>query len=100
VERRTREIAIRVALGATRGEIVRLVCGECSLVTIAGWAIGLVGAFFASKLLKNLLYGVTSADFTAYFAATLLVLVRAGMAAILPSWRAARVDPSNSLRYE
>ncbi len=100
VEQRTREIGIRVALGAERRQVLRLILGECSLVALAGLGTGLLAAFFASSLLKNLLYGVTGADFLSYFSAVILVLGIAGLASFLPAVRAARVDPVTALRYE
>jgi putative ABC transport system permease protein len=100
VEQRTREIGIRVALGAERHEILRLILSECSMVALAGLAAGLFGAFWASSLLKNMLYGVTATDSAAYLSATILVLAIAAMASFLPSLRATRVDPVTALRYE
>jgi putative ABC transport system permease protein len=100
VEQRTREIGIRIALGAERREILRLILGECSVVAIAGLAAGLCGAFWASSLLKNMLYGITATDSAAYIAATILVLAIAAFASFLPSVRATRVDPMTALRYE
>jgi len=100
VEQRTREIGIRLALGAERREILRLILGECSMVAIAGLAAGLCGAFWASSLLKNMLYGITASDSAAYLAASILVLAIAAFASFLPSMRATRVDPMTALRYE
>jgi putative ABC transport system permease protein len=100
VEQRTREIGIRIALGAERHEILRLLLTESSLVAISGLAIGLIAAFWSSSLLKNMLYGVTATDSAAYLAATILVLAIAAIASFLPSLRATRVDPVTALRYE
>jgi putative ABC transport system permease protein len=100
VEQRTREIGIRVALGAARSEVLQLILGECSLMALAGLGTGLLGAFWASSLLKNLLFGVTGTDYAAYFAAIVLVLGIACLAAFLPALRATRVDPVTALRYE
>jgi ABC-type antimicrobial peptide transport system permease subunit len=100
VEQRTREIGIRVALGAARPEVIRLILGECSLMAAAGLGAGLIAAFWASSLLRNLLYGVTSADYLSYAAAIILVLGIACLAGFLPALRAGRVDPVTALRYE
>ena len=100
VEQRTREIGIRVALGAARREVFRLILGECSVMALAGLAAGLVASVWTSSLLRNLLYGVTSADYVSYSAAALLVLAIAAVAAFLPALRATRVDPITALRYE
>ena len=100
VELRTREIGIRIALGAARQEILQLILSECSFVALAGLSLGLIGAFWASALLKDMLFGVTGFDYASYLAAILLVFVIAAIAALLPSFRATRVDPINVLRYE
>lgn len=100
VEQRTREIGIRVALGAARQEVVRLILGECSYMALTGLTLGLLGAFFGSSLLKNLLFGVTGTDLMSYFSAIILVLSIAALASLLPALRAARVDPVTALRYE
>jgi ABC-type antimicrobial peptide transport system permease subunit len=69
-------------------------------MALAGLGTGLLGAFWASSLLKNLLFGVTGTDYAAYFAAIVLVLGIACLAAFLPALRATRVDPVTALRYE
>jgi predicted permease len=100
VEQRTREIGIRIALGAARQEVLRLIVGECSLVALAGLSAGLIGAYFASTLLKDMLFGVSAFDYASYVAAIALVLAVAAIASFLPSLRATRVDPVTALRYE
>ncbi len=100
VEQRTREIGIRIALGAARQEVLRLIVGECSLVALIGLTSGLIGAYFASTLLKDMLFGVSAFDYTSYIAAIALVLAVAFIAGFLPSLRATRVDPVTALRYE
>ncbi len=100
VEQRTREIGIRVALGAARGEVVRLILNECSWMALIGLAAGLLGAWFAGGFMKSLLFGVTGTDWTSYFAAIILVLGIAAFVSLAPAWRATRVDPVNALRYE
>ena len=100
VSRRTREIGIRVALGARRGEVSWMVVREALLMTACGAAVGLPGAYFAWRLAAGLLYGVQPGDpATMAFAAA--VLVAAGIiAAVLPARRAAGIEPAAALRCE
>jgi predicted permease len=100
VEQRTREIGIRVALGAARSEVLRLILNECFLMAVGGVGVGLACAFWASSLLRSLLYGVTGADYLSYVTAAALVLGTAAFASFLPVLRATRVDPVTALRYE
>jgi len=100
VSARTREIGIRMALGAERGQVVRQVLREGVGLAAIGIALGTASALGATRLLKTLLYGVKPADPGTYgFVATLLVVV-AIAAAYLPARRAASVDPMAALRYE
>ncbi|UCG87493.1 MAG: ABC transporter permease [Gemmatimonadota bacterium] len=100
VASRTREIGIRVALGAKQAGIVRLVVRQGMMVTGAGVAIGLIGAFGLSRLMESMVYGISSAD-TATFVAALLILVAvAALACFAPAWRASAVDPLKVLREE
>jgi putative ABC transport system permease protein len=100
VEQRTREIGIRVALGAARRQVLGSVFRECSVVAMAGLATGLCGALWASSLLKAFLYGVSGADYLSYVTAAYLVLIIAALAALFPALRAIRVGPATALRYE
>jgi predicted permease len=100
VSRRTREIGIRVAIGAGRGEIVRLVLRSGVAMALAGVVLGLVAAASLSRLMSTLLYGVSPADPATYAAvATGLTLV-AVLASLVPAWRATRVDPVRALKAE
>lgn len=97
VTQRTHEIGVRVALGASRGAVVRLVVTQALTLALVGVAIGGAAAYWATRFLETMLYQVGARDPLAYAAAgTLLVLV-AGVAATLPARRAAKVDPMRAL---
>jgi putative ABC transport system permease protein len=100
VTQRTHEIGIRLALGASRGEVVKLVVGQGMLLALGGVSIGLVGAFFATRLMGTLLFGVTPTDLTTFGGIALLLLMIAFFACCLPAYRATRVDPMVALRSE
>jgi putative ABC transport system permease protein len=97
---RTREIGIRVAMGAKPGVVARLVVGESvALGTVAAVA-GLAGAWALTRYVKSMLHGVTALDPVTFVIAPLALLVVVAVAAFGPAWRAARVDPMNALRHE
>ncbi|HMF10052.1 MAG TPA: ABC transporter permease, partial [Thermoanaerobaculia bacterium] len=97
---RRRELAVRIALGAERSEIRRLVAFQASRLTVLGVAFGLVGAFALTRLLRQLLFGVGAAD-PVSFGAAAAVLIFVGLAAgVIPAHRASRVDPAQALRAE
>ena len=100
VAERTREIGVRSALGASRGDIVALVLGQGLSLTIVGIAIGLTAAAAASNALVTLLFGVSRLDPITYVGVVALLLGVSGIACWVPAWRAARVDPSITLRAE
>jgi putative ABC transport system permease protein len=100
VRRRTREIGTRVALGADRGDIIRLIMREGGMITAAGVVIGLAAGLIAARSLAAVLYGVPPAD-PMSLAAAAIVLAMTGMAACyIPARRAARVDPARTLTTE
>ena len=100
VTRRTREIGIRMALGATRESIAGLILREAVRLAAVGVVIGLVAAFAVDRLVASLLYGVGAADPLVFAVAVLLLALVALVAGGLPARRAAGVDPVVALRYE
>jgi putative ABC transport system permease protein len=100
VSQRTREIGIRVALGASRSAILHWVLKQGMILTIAGVVIGIIGAVALTRLLRSLLFGIGPTDTLTYgVLATLLILV-AFIACYVPARRATKVDPLVALRYE
>jgi ABC-type antimicrobial peptide transport system permease subunit len=100
VTRRTREIGIRMALGATRGNVAWLILREVMVVAAIGLGIGLCAAYFAGKVVESELYGVKGSDPAIFTIAALLLAAVAMLAGFLPARRAASVDPMVALRYE
>jgi predicted permease len=97
VTQRTHEIGVRVALGASTRSVVRMVVGQALVLAIIGVALGGISAFWATRVLANMLFAVGARDPIAYAVAALLLLVVALGAAWLPARRAARVDPMTAL---
>ena len=97
---RTREVGIRMALGARMGDVLRLVLGQGLRLAAAGAALGALGAAALSRVLSSLLYGISAWDPLAFAAAAAVLMGVAFVASLLPSRRAARVDPTVALRYE
>lgn len=100
VLQRTREIGIRVALGAQRRDILRVVLREGIRATIAGVAVGVIAGLALTRFLSSLLYGVTPSDWFTFLSVTVLLLVVALAACCIPARRAMSVDPIVALRYE
>ena len=100
VSRRTREIGIRMALGATGGQVRRLVLGRALALTLAGAGVGVGAALAATRLLRGLLFGVSATDPWTFAAAPALLAATALAAAWLPARRAVRLDPTAALREE
>jgi len=98
--RRTSEIGIRLALGATRGAVLWPVLAESAKLAALGIAMGVPAALAVTRLLSNLLYGVASTDPRVLGAVVLCLFCVALIAALVPAWRASRVNPLVALRYE
>jgi predicted permease len=100
VERRTREIGIRMALGAERGAVLRLVVGQGLRLVAVGVALGLLASLAAARLIESQLYGVGARDPLTFAGVAALLVAVALLACLIPARRAARVDPMSALRCE
>jgi ABC-type antimicrobial peptide transport system permease subunit len=100
VAERTREIGIRMALGAGSPAVVKVVMRHVLLLVTIGWIVGLAGALALTRLIKSGLYGVTATDPATYAGISLLLILVATIACLIPTLRAIRVDPIIALRYE
>jgi len=100
VAQRTREIGVRMALGANRAAVLRLVLGQGMRAVAFGIAAGIIGAFLVSRLLSASLFGVSANDLTSYAGAAVLLAATAAIAALIPARRASLVNPMEALRTE
>lgn len=100
VNQGAREIGIRMALGATQRDILRLVVRQGMTLALTGVAIGLTGAFLLTRLIRSLLFGVEATDPLTFVGISLLLAVIALLASYIPAQRAARIDPMMSLRCD
>jgi ABC-type antimicrobial peptide transport system permease subunit len=100
VSQRTKEIGIRMALGAQPGHVLSLVLRQFSAPVVAGLLAGIAGAAALSSLLRGELYGISNLDPITYLAAIAIFIFTVAVAALLPARRALRVDPLRALRYE
>ena len=97
---RTSEIGVRIAIGAQRADVIRLVLVEGARLAVAGIVVGLAGSYWATRLLSSFLYRVTATDPGAFAVAAIALFLVALLATYLPARRAARVDPMTALRAE
>src|SRR5882762_2562969 len=100
VSRRTREIGVRVALGAGSGDVLRMILSQGLRTIFVGVAIGIAGSLALTRTVESLLFGVTATDPLTFGGVTLLLVVAALLACFIPARRATQVDPMVALRYE
>jgi predicted permease len=98
--RRTNEIGLRLALGAQRAHIARLVLGESAWLLIAGGVLGVAGAYVARQSIQGLLFSVSASDWWSLAGATIVLFAVGVLASLIPARRAARIDPIAALRHE
>jgi ABC-type antimicrobial peptide transport system permease subunit len=100
VERRTKEIGIRMALGAERGSVIWLVLAEVALLIVVGMAAGVGAGLMGGQYVESQLFGVKARDPLVFGLSGFLLLWASLAAGLIPAWRAARIDPIRALRYE
>ncbi len=100
VSQRTRELGIRMALGASRHDVIRMVIWQGLRLTMLGVGVGLVASFFATRLVATMLFNVSATDATTFVAVPVVLALAALGASYLPARRATRIDPMVALRYE
>ena len=100
VKQQTREIGVRIALGANRRAVLMMVLGKGLRMTAAGIVLGVLGSFVLTRFLRSLLFGVTQTDPFTFIAVPILLIVAATLACLLPALRAIRVDPMTALKCE
>ena len=98
--RSSREVGIRLAIGASPSNVVGLLMRDGLVLVVLGTSVGLVLAFVATRLLQSLLFGVRAADPLTFIGAPLLLLAVGALASLLPARRASRIDPARVLKSE
>jgi len=100
IRQRTAEIGVRMSLGATPGEIARMVLQQGTGLVVVGWVLGLAASVLFVRSIKALLFGVTPVDPIAFATGSIAIAIAGLLGCLLPAWRAARVDPVIALRTE
>jgi len=100
VSRRTHEIGVRIALGADKGDVLRMILKDSMGTCIIGLLLGTAGALAATRVIATMLYGVGSTDAAIFITALLFVAAVVLLASYIPARKAAMLDPARSLRYE
>lgn len=100
VSQRTREIGVRMALGAGRSEVSRMIVGQGMRLAVIGVALGVLGALVATRLMASLLFGVSTTDPMTFIATATMLLVVTAVASFIPAHRAASLNPVKALHYE
>jgi putative ABC transport system permease protein len=100
VSRRTREIGVRVALGAATRDVLRMILGQGLRTILIGVAVGFAGALVLTRAVESLLFGVTATDPLTFGSVTVLLVGTAVLACYIPARRAAKIDPMVALRHE
>jgi ABC-type antimicrobial peptide transport system permease subunit len=100
VSQRTTEIGVRMALGAQRAEVLRLMLSDGLRPASVGLVLGLAGGMAGAKMIRDLLYGVQPLDASVFSAVAMILVGVASIACLLPAWHASRLDPMQALRSE
>jgi putative ABC transport system permease protein len=100
VAQRTREIGIRIALGAQRGDVLKMTVKQALKLVVGGLAIGLVLALILTRVMSSLLFGISATDPVTFISIAAVLLAVATLASYIPALRATRIDPMVALRYQ
>jgi putative ABC transport system permease protein len=100
VSQRTHEIGVRMALGAERGDVLKIVVGQGLRSALAGTCVGVAASIGLTRFLQTMLFGVKPTDPVTFVAVSLVLLVVAWLACYIPARRATKIDPIEALRYE